>query len=131
MRGGNNVAEFRNKLRELDNVVFTSQLGASTAKAQKETSLEIAKVIAGYLKGGDFTDSVNAGESIELEEKPVYTLVIHQRDVPGVVANICKVLADNEINMRANYPRQVGKSGFAIPVYVVHKKAPAKIIETL
>ena len=124
-------AEFRNKLRELDNVVFTSHLGASTAEAQKETSLEIAKVISGYLRGGDFTDSVNAGESIELEEKPVYTLFIHHRDVPGVFANIDKVLADNNINIRANYSRQVGKSGFAISVYVVHKKVPAKIIETL
>jgi len=124
-------AEFRNKLRELDNVVFTSHLGASTAEAQKETSLEIAKVIAGYLRGGDFTDSVNAGESIELEEKPVYTLFIHHRDVPGVFANIDKVLADNDINIRANYSRQVGKSGFAISVYVVHKKVPAEIIKTL
>ena len=34
--------------------------------------------------GGDFTNAVNAGESIELEEKPVYTLFIHHRDVPGV-----------------------------------------------
>src|SRR3972149_2407067 len=131
MRGGNNVAEFRNKLRELDNVVFTSHFGASTAEAQKETSLEIAKVIAGYLRGGDFTDSVNAGESIELEEKPVYTLFIHHRDVPGVVASIAKVLADNDINIRANYSRQIGKSGFAISVYVLPKKVRPEIIKTL
>jgi predicted regulator of amino acid metabolism with ACT domain len=83
------------------------------------------------LRGGDFTDSVNAGESIELEERPVYTLFIHHRDVPGVFANIDKVLADSNINIRANYSRQIGKSGFAISVYVVHRKVSAKIIETL
>ncbi len=124
-------AKFQNKLQELDNVVFTSHLGASTVEAQRETSMEIARVVSGYLLGGDFTNAVNAGESIELEEKPVYTLFIHHRDVPGVFANIDKVLADNDINIRANYSRQIGKSGFAISVYVIHKKVTSKTVEVL
>jgi D-3-phosphoglycerate dehydrogenase len=124
-------AEFKSKLRELDNVIFSSHLGASTLEAQKETSTEIARVVARYLFGGDFTNAVNAGESIELEERPVYTLFIYHRDVPGVFANIDKVLADNDINIRANYSRQIGKSGYAISVYVLHKKVQPKIIETL
>lgn len=124
-------AKFKNKLRELDNVVFSSHLGASTKEAQTETSMEIARVVAGYLRGGDFADSVNAGESIELEERPVYTLFIHHRDVPGVFANIDKVLADNDINIRANYSRQIGRGGYAISVYVVHRKVSAEIIRTL
>jgi D-3-phosphoglycerate dehydrogenase len=123
--------EFKNKLLELDNVIFSSHLGASTIEAQRETSTEIARVVAKYLFGGDFISSVNAGESIEFEEKPVYTLFIHHRDVPGVFANIDKVLAENDINIRANYSRQIGSSGYAISVYVVHKKVPPKIIETL
>ena len=124
-------AEFKNRLTELDNVVFSSHLGASTTEAQRETSIEIARVVASYLRGGDFANSVNAGESIELEERPVYPLFIHHRDVPGVFANIDKVLAENDINIRANYSRQIGKSGYAISVYVVHKKVPAEIIKTL
>ncbi len=124
-------AEFKSKLRALDNVIFSSHLGASTIEAQRETSTEIARVVARYLFGGDFTSAVNAGESIELEERPVYTLFIHHRDVPGVFANIDKVLAENDINIRANYSRQIGKSGYAISVYVLHKKVPPKIIETL
>jgi D-3-phosphoglycerate dehydrogenase len=124
-------AEFKNKLRALDNVILSSHLGASTVEAQTETSVEIARVVAGYLRGGDFANSVNAGESIELEERPVYPLFIHHRDVPGVFANIDKVLADNDINIRANYSRQIGKSGYAISVYVVHKKVSAEIIKTL
>jgi D-3-phosphoglycerate dehydrogenase len=123
--------EFKSKLREFDNVIFSSHLGASTIEAQRETSIEIARVIAGYLLGGDFTSAVNAGESIDLEERPVYTLFIHHRDVPGVFANIDKVLADNDINIRANYSRQIGKSGYAISVYVVHKRVSPEIIKTL
>lgn len=124
-------SEFKNKLRDLENVVMSSHLGASTAEAQRETSTEIARVISGYLLGGDFTNSVNAGESIDVEEKPVYTLFIHHRDVPGVFANIDKVLADNDINIRANYSRQIGKNGYAISVYVLHKKVDDQIISKL
>jgi D-3-phosphoglycerate dehydrogenase len=124
-------AEFKNKLSEIDGVVLSAHLGASTTEAQRETAIEIAKVISGYLMGGDFANAVNAGESIELEEKPVYTLFIHHRDVPGVFANIDKVLADNDINIRANYSRQIGKSGYAISVYVIHKKVQPKTLEVL
>ena len=124
-------ADFKSKLKELDNVVLSSHLGASTVEAQRETSTEIARVVSGYLLGGDFLNAVNAGESIELEEKPVYTLFIHHRDVPGVFANIDKVLADNDINIRANYSRQIGNSGYAISVYVLHQKVSGEIIERL
>ncbi len=124
-------AEFKSKLKELDNIVLSSHLGASTIEGQRETSTEIARVVSGYLLGGDFVNAVNAGENIELEEKPVFTLFIHHRDVPGVFANIDKVLAENDINIRANYSRQIGNSGFAISVYVLHKKVTVEIIEKL
>ena len=122
---------FNDKLKELDNVVLSSHLGASTVEAQKETSTEMARVISSYLLGGDFTNAVNAGESIEVEEKAVYTFFIHHRDVPGVFAAIDKVLADCDINIRANYSRQIGNSGYAISVYVIHKKVTADIINKL
>jgi len=124
-------AEFKDQLKELDNIVMSSHLGASTVEAQRETSTEIARVVSGYLLGGDFTNAVNAGESIEVEEKAVYTLFIHHRDVPGVFAAIDKVLADCDINIRANYSRQIGNSGYAISVYVIHKKVTADIINKL
>jgi D-3-phosphoglycerate dehydrogenase / 2-oxoglutarate reductase len=123
--------EFKSTFLDLDNVVFTAHLGASTIEAQRETAIEMARVVNGYLLGGDFTNAVNAGESIDLEEKAIHTLFIHHRDVPGVFANIDKVLADNNINIRANYSRQVGKSGYAISVYVIHQQVTPKIIETL
>jgi D-3-phosphoglycerate dehydrogenase len=124
-------AEFKNSFRDLDNVVFSAHLGASTVEAQRETSIEIARVVNGYLLGGDFTNAVNAGESIDLEEKSVYTLFIHHRDVPGVFANIDKILADSNINIRANYSRQIGKSGYAISVYVIHQMVQPQTIELL
>jgi len=121
---------FNDKLKELDNVVLSSHLGASTVEAQKETSTEMARVLTSYLLGGDFTNAVNAGESIEVEEKEIFTLFIHHKDVPGVFANIDKVLADNNINIRANYSRQIN-TGYAISVYVLHQTVSADIVDQL
>jgi D-3-phosphoglycerate dehydrogenase / 2-oxoglutarate reductase len=121
---------FNDKLKELDNVVLSSHLGASTVEAQVATSTEIARVLSGYLLGGDFTNAVNAGESIEVEEKTVFTLFIHHKDVPGVFANIDKVLADSNINIRGNYSRQIN-SGYAISVYVLHQQVSSDIVAKL
>ena len=123
--------EFKTQFTDLDNVILSAHLGASTAEAQRETAIEMAKVISSFLLSGDFQNAVNAGERIELEEKAIYTLFIHHRDVPGVFANIDKVLADNDINIRANYSRQIGKGGYALSVYVIHKNVSPKIIEDL
>ncbi len=101
---------FTDKLKELNNVVLCAHLGASTEEGQRETSTEIARVVSGYLLGGDFTNAVNAGESIELEEKAVYTLFIHHKDVPGVFANIDKVLADNDITSARSYRDKLAKA---------------------
>jgi len=124
-------AEFKSQFTEFENVILSAHLGASTAEAQRETAIEIAKVVCNFLLAGDFQNAVNAGERIELEEKTVYTLFIHHRDVPGVFANIDKVLADNDINIRANYSRQIGKGGYAVSVYVIHKEVSPKIIKVL
>jgi len=123
-------AEFKSKLRELDNVIFSSHLGASTIEAQRATSTEIAGVVLNYLFGGDFTGAVNVGETIELEERPVYTVFIHHRDIPGMFAYIDKILTDNDVNIRTIYSRQIG-TGFAIAVYLLHQKVTPEIIKTL
>jgi D-3-phosphoglycerate dehydrogenase len=119
---------FNDKLKELNNVVMSSHLGASTVESQMETSTEMAQVLSSYLLGGDFTNAVNAGESIEVEEKVIFTLFVHHKDVPGVFANIDKVLADSDINIRANYSRQINQ-GYAISVYVLHQKISPEIAD--
>jgi D-3-phosphoglycerate dehydrogenase len=111
-------------------VVLSSHLGASTIEAQVETSTEIARVLSSYLLGGDFTSAVNAGENIEVEEKQVFTLFIHHKDVPGVFANTDKILAENNINIRANYSRQIS-TGYAISVYVLHHDVTPEIVAQL
>ena len=121
---------FNDRLKELDNVVLSSHLGASTVEAQVETSTEIARVLSSYLLGGDFANAVNAGENIAVEEKQVFTLFVHHKDVPGVFANVDKVLAESNINIRANYSRQIN-TGYAISIYVLHHQVTTEIVTQL
>ena len=123
-------SKFSSKLRRLDNVIFTPHLGASTAEAQMKTSLEMAQVIIDYLLHGDFSNAVNVGENIELEEKPFYPLFVYHVDKPGMFAKIDKVLADNGVNIRENPSRQIGE-GYAIAIYLVHQKVEQEVIDEL
>jgi len=123
-------SRFSSKLRRLDNVIFTPHLGASTAEAQMKTSLEMAQVIIDYLLHGDFSNAVNVGENIELEEKPFYPLFVYHVDKPGMFAKIDKVLADNGVNIRENPSRQIGE-GYAIAIYLVHQKVEQEVIDEL
>ena len=123
-------AKFDSILRRLDNVVFTPHLGASTSEAQMKTSVEMAQVVINYLMHGDFSNAVNVGENIELEEKPFFPLFVYHMDKPGMFAKIDKVLADNGVNIRENPSRQIGE-GYAIAIYLVHQKVGQEVIDEL
>ena len=123
-------SKFANPLRRLDNIVFTPHLGASTVEAQMKTSMEMARVIVDYLLHGDFSNAVNVGESIELEERPFYPLFVYHVDKPGMFAKIDKVLADNGVNIRENPSRQIGQ-GCAIAIYLVHQRVGQGVIDEL
>lgn len=56
-------------LFELDNVVLTPHLGASTDEAQTAVSVEACKAIVAYLKSGEIRGAVNAG-GIKLDLPP-------------------------------------------------------------
>jgi D-3-phosphoglycerate dehydrogenase len=123
-------SQFKTMLRRLNNVVFTPHLGASTMEAQKKTSVEMARVVIDYLLHGDFSNAVNVGESIELEQIPFYPLFVYHADKPGMFAKIDKILADFGVNIRENPSRQIGK-GCAIAVYLVHQKVGQDLIVEL
>jgi D-3-phosphoglycerate dehydrogenase len=122
--------KFRSKIREMNNVVLSPHLGASTKEAQLKTSIEIAQAIVNYLKKGDFSNAVNVGENIELESRPFYTLFVYHDDKPGMFAKIDKVLADYGINIRETPSRQIG-DGCAIAVYIVHQRVERSVLDSL
>lgn len=123
-------SEFASRLRELDNVVMTPHLGASTKEAQKKTSVEVARVTADYLLKGDYANSVNVGVTVEMEERDVYPLFIHHLDVPGAFAQIDGKLGEYKINIRENRSREIG-TGHVLTVYLVHQLPSKEVLDEL
>ena len=125
-------AEFRCKLKELDNVVMTPHLGASTVEAQQKTSIEIARVVIDYLVYGNFSNAVNVGENIEGSRREKrFTLCLFITWInQAIFAKIDKVLADYGVNIRENPSRQIGE-GYAIAVYLVHQKIEQEVLDEL
>ncbi len=124
-------AFFQNPLGKLENVVLSSHLGASTLEAQEKTSIEIAKVVSDYLLKGDFSNAVNAGETVDAEQKLLFPLFLYHADIPGAFAKIDKVLAEYKINIRENSSRQLGKGGMVMTVYLVHQPIQEEVLRAL
>lgn len=54
------LSEDETKLLELDNLVTTPHLGASTVEAQERVAVEVAVAAVKYLKEGEITNAINA-----------------------------------------------------------------------
>lgn len=120
---------FLSRLRELDNIVFSAHLGASTHNAVLRTSMEIAEVVVSYLRRGDFQSSVNVGETVEEEGRRIYTLFITHEDKPGMFGKIATTLGDMEINIRENNSREL--KDLVQTVYTIHQPATDEVIAAL
>jgi len=60
------------KLLELDNLVTTPHLGASTVEAQERVAVEVAVAAVKYLKDGEITNAINAPRGKMDPETEVY-----------------------------------------------------------
>ena len=111
---------FTNKLQELDNIVMSAHLGASTNNATIRTGREIAEVVTGYLKRGEYGNSVNVGETVEEEGTDVYTIFITHEDKPGMFGKFGTLMGEMGVNIRENNSRKLGEQ--VQTVYMVHSK---------
>jgi D-3-phosphoglycerate dehydrogenase len=92
---------FESPLRGLDNVILTPHIGGSTLEAQANIGLEVAEKFVRYSDSGTTLSSVNFPEvAVPLQPGKHRLLHIH-RNVPGVLANINRVFAENNINIAA------------------------------
>ncbi|MDD4952435.1 MAG: ACT domain-containing protein, partial [Desulfovibrionaceae bacterium] len=117
------------KLRELDNVVLSSHLGASTKNAGIRTGLEIAEVVANYLRRGDFGNSVNVGSTVEEEGRQIYAIFITHEDKPGMFGRFGTAMGEMGVNIREINSRRL--SDAVQTVYVVHQPPTEEVRERL
>ena len=109
-----NKDEFLSPLRGLDNVILTPHIGGSTIEAQANIGLEVAEKLVKYSDNGTSTSSVNFPE-VALPAHPGKHRLLHiHRNVPGVLSEINRILADNHVNISAQYLQTNEAVGYVV-----------------
>ena len=111
---GSNKDEFVSPLRGLENVILTPHVGGSTMEAQSNIGLEVAEKLVKYSDNGTSTSSVNFPE-VALPAHPGKHRLLHiHHNVPGVMSEINRVFAENQINIASQYLQTNEKVGYVV-----------------
>lgn len=105
---------FETPLQKFDNVILTPHIGASTLEAQKNIGIEVANKLALYSDNGSTLTAVNFPEvSLPVQGNVSRLLHVH-KNVPGVMNQINKVFADNNVNVAAQYLQTTPEIGYVV-----------------
>jgi D-3-phosphoglycerate dehydrogenase len=106
--------EFVSELRGLPNVILTPHIGGSTEEAQQDIGRYVAGKLRDFLREGSSTMSVNLPQ-LQLPERPETHRIVHlHRNVPGVLATINGLLAENKVNIEGQLLGTRGELGYVI-----------------
>jgi D-3-phosphoglycerate dehydrogenase / 2-oxoglutarate reductase len=105
---------FESPLRGLDNVILTPHVGGSTQEAQAEIGHFVAGKLASYVHEASTTLSVNLPTVQAPPVAGVYRLAHLHESVPGVLAEINRVLAEAEANVLAQSLSTRGEQGYVV-----------------
>jgi D-3-phosphoglycerate dehydrogenase len=106
--------EFVSELRGLPNVILTPHIGGSTEEAQSDIGGFVANKLAKFLSEGNTTLSVNL-PGVVLPEQPGLHRVVHVHiNTPGVLAQVNRILAENNVNVEGQLLSTRGEFGYLI-----------------
>lgn len=125
----NNEEEFLSELRGLPNVILTPHIGGSTLEAQENIAHFVPMEVIDFVNTGKTTLSVNFPNLALPPLKDAYRFIHIHENVPGVLANINSVLANNNMNIIGQYLKTNEEIGYVITD--VSRKYDKKVIEEL
>ncbi|WP_340537092.1 phosphoglycerate dehydrogenase [Nocardioides sp. GXZ039] len=106
--------EFRSVLRGLDNVILTPHVGGSTQEAQEEIGWFVAGKLAGFALEGRTELSVNLPSVLAPQLQSGSRVGFLHVNVPGVLADLNSRLADQGLNITAQYLATRGEQGYVV-----------------
>jgi D-3-phosphoglycerate dehydrogenase len=121
--------EFVSDLRGLPNVILTPHIGGSTEEAQQDIGRYVAGKIRDFVVDGATTMSVNLPH-LALPQRPNGHRIAHlHHNVPGVLAAINGLLADNGVNIEAQLLGTRAELGYVLTDVSVDY--PAEVLDKL
>ncbi len=100
---GSSSDTFDCELRGLTNVILTPHIGGSTEEAQRNIGIEVASALVKYIETGSSSGAVNFPHvDLPLVRNRHRVLNIH-RNVPGVLSNINRIVAEMGVNISSQY----------------------------
>lgn len=105
---------FKSGLQNLPNVILTPHVAGSTEEAQKEIGEFVSGKIIDFINTGNTYLSVNF-PNIQLPKQGNSHRLLHlHKNVPGILAQINKILADSGININGQYLKTNDYVGYVI-----------------
>jgi D-3-phosphoglycerate dehydrogenase len=111
-------------------VLTTPHLGASTSESEENCATMAVKEISSFLKYGNVVHSVNFPNIESTPSDKVHSrLIVINRDVPGMIAFVSNIFADNDVNIASYLNQSNGKGGYNI--IDVELAIPAVVVEQI
>ncbi|MGX1929182.1 phosphoglycerate dehydrogenase [Flagellimonas sp. 2504JD4-2] len=102
---------FETSLQGIPNVILTPHVGGSTEEAQRDIADFVPNKIMDYINSGNTVDAVNFPNIRLPKQNKAHRFLHIHKNVPGIMAEINKVLAEYEMNITGQYlstDREVG-----------------------
>jgi D-3-phosphoglycerate dehydrogenase len=109
-----NDEEFQSELRGLPNTIITPHIGGSTLEAQENIGNFVPAKMMDYINTGSTSISVNFPNLTLPILHNAHRLIHIHHNVPGILAKINQILADNGINIVGQYLKTNESIGYVI-----------------
>ena len=106
--------EFISELRGLPNVILTPHVGGSTQEAQEDIGRFVSGKLGSYVEDGATSLSVNMPTIDVAPRSDVHRLVHVHQNVPGVIAEINRILATHGQNVESQSLTTRGEIGYVV-----------------
>src|SRR5680860_185228 len=105
---------FESALKGLPNVILTPHVGGSTQEAQEEIGAFVSGKLTNYVHRGSTALSVNLPEVAVPRLQSGSRIALLHHNIPGVLASVNQMLADQEANVSAQYLSTRGDQGYVV-----------------